>query len=114
MAAIASQKPRNRPRAPRHATAPPTDTPRLPRAPQLLERVETHTVKIQRPLYTTDPDTPWLIYGEDMIHAEHWPEKHMPPHVIAAMEQDHKGYFNASWSAMLGWVIGQRVVNEHW
>ncbi len=69
----------------------------------------TEVVKVQRPIMTSSPETPWLIYDKDRKHVTEVPDMIIPAHVKEAMGQDFKAYFIGAWSSVVGWGLSKRV-----
>ncbi len=69
----------------------------------------TEIVKVQRPILTTDPNAPWLIYDEARKHVTEVPEAVIPAYVKKAMGDDFKAYFVGAWSSIVGWGLSERV-----
>ena len=71
-------------------------------------------VKVQRPMMTTDPTTPWLIYDKARKHQVTIPDAVIPKHVKDAMGDDFKAYFKGAWSSIVGWGLSERVKAQNW
>jgi hypothetical protein len=71
-------------------------------------------IKVQRPLSSSHPSTPWLIYDKDYKHIERKPDKLIGVDVKAAIGTDAKGYFNGVWATGAGWTINERVKGQDW
>lgn len=74
----------------------------------------TEIVKVQVPLVTSDQEVPWLIYDREQKHVTQVPDSIIPSHVKLAMGDDLKGYFQGSWSSVVGWGLGSRVEDQSW
>lgn len=74
----------------------------------------TDIIKVQRPLSTTDPTIPWLIYDKSRHRQQQIPQSVVPPRAVKDMGSDLKGYFEGTWSSIVGWAIGKRVRNQEW
>jgi hypothetical protein len=64
-------------------------------------------VKVQKPLASSDANPPWFVY--DAATRDHKcliPEKDIPPHVRAHMQNLFKAYFLGTW-ADGKWTIGE-------
>lgn len=72
----------------------------------------TEIVKVQRPLHTTDPNNPWLMYDLNRKYQIEVPDKNIPQHVKEAMGNDYKAYFNGEWSSLIGWSLFDRVSDD--
>lgn len=68
-------------------------------------------VKVQKPLNV--PDGPWLVYGENREHMEHYREQDLPEHVRKTLITRPKAYFEATRSNDR-WSIGKRVDAQSW
>ena len=51
--------------------------------------------KIQRPLMSTDPNTPWLVYDKKKNYILHIPESEVSHELKAMMGKHHKIYVKA-------------------
>jgi hypothetical protein len=71
-------------------------------------------VKVQRPLSSSHPSTPWLIYDKGYKHVEHNPEMLVSADVKAAIGKAAKGYFSGVWADDVGWTISERVKGQDW
>ena len=71
-------------------------------------------VKIQKPLFTAEPNPSALAYGVGHSHEQSIPMSSLPPHVIFALRSVDKAYFRATWSRVSGWAIGERVADQRW
>ena len=78
----------------------------------ILETDMTETVKVQRPIHTTDPDAPWLIYDAAKKHVEERPDRMIPAYIRDQMRGDFKAYFTGAWSGVVGWGISNRVSDD--
>lgn len=72
----------------------------------------TEIVKVQRPIMTTAPAAPWLIYDAGRKHVTEVPDMAIPANVKDAMGDDFKGYFIGAWSSIVGWGLSERVSDE--
>lgn len=72
----------------------------------------TEIVKVQRPIMTSDPDAPWLIYDAERLHVTEVPSAVIPAYVKTAMGDDFKAYFVGAWSSIVGWGLSDRVSDE--
>ena len=52
-----------------------------------------------------------LVYAAGRQHMNVQP---LPAAVLAALEDDPKGYFKAHWSGIVGWAVGERVADQDW
>lgn len=55
--------------------------------------------------------------GKCLVYAEgrkNMVEQPVPAHVIKALKGDLKGYFQAQYSSVVGWAIGDRVSDRPW
>lgn len=73
-------------------------------------------IKVQRPVISTDPRQPWVLYDEHNNHVETVPGDAIPEYVKKMMGDDHKMYCKASWSSTVGWGIvpKSRVGRQEW
>lgn len=67
-------------------------------------------VKVQRPLVGDD----WLVYAKGRVRSQVLPKFVIPAYVREKMGDDLKGYFEARWSSIVGWAIGDRVAEQEW
>ncbi len=72
----------------------------------------TEIVKVQRPVFTTDPMSPWLMYDREKKHMVEVPGAVIPAHVKEAMGDDPKAYFVGAWSSVVGWGLSERVSDQ--
>lgn len=56
-----------------------------------------HIVKVQRPVYSSDPNMPWLVYDQLRSREVQIKDKDIPTHVKKAMGNDLKAFFKARW-----------------
>lgn len=71
-------------------------------------------VKVRRSMVTSEEEVQWLIYDKDRKHMEELPDRLIPNYVRAAMGDDHKAFFNAAWSSIVGWALSDRVGDQTW
>lgn len=74
-------------------------------------------LKVQRPVVSTDPDRPWLLYSEERATKVVMPEAHVSPELLAAMGERHKVYVRATVSAAGGKPsidAVERVEDQSW
>jgi hypothetical protein len=71
-------------------------------------------VKVQRPIHTTDPDLPWLIYDRAEKHVEQRPARMVRREVKDKMGADYKAFFKGAWSSVVGWGLSERVADQDW
>ena len=67
-------------------------------------------VKVQTPLFTTDPVIPALVYDARQTHLVQQP---LDESTRAQLRGDIKAFFEASWDGNY-WVIGKRVGYQDW
>ena len=65
-------------------------------------------VKVQVPIIG---DGPALVYAKDRARMRQMP---ISLAVRKALLGNGKGYFNAEWSKLNGWRIGDRVADQEW
>jgi hypothetical protein len=73
----------------------------------------TQIVKVQRPIRSSEPGDPWLVYAKGRQRVQVIPETKVPRRVKRALGDDLKGYFNADFYAD-GWAIGGRTADQDW
>ena len=71
-------------------------------------------VKVQRPIATTDPDAPWLIYDRASKHVEHRPDRMVRREIKDKMGGAYKAFFRGAWSSIVGWGLSDRVADQDW
>ena len=71
-------------------------------------------VKVQRPIFTNDPNEPWLIYDRWHQHIESKLPHRIREDTRKAMGSDFKGYFKGAWSSVVGWGLSERVEDQNW
>lgn len=71
-------------------------------------------VKVQPPMFSGDPDDPWMIYDQNNRHLTMVPDWAIPPKVKKAMEGGYKAFFRAEWfSVPQGhWELYERVPDK--
>lgn len=73
-----------------------------------------HTVKVQRPLMSTDQALPWLIYDAARTGQYLVPDAMIPEAVKEAMGRDAKAFFDAERDPVMGWTLYGRVEDRDW
>lgn len=71
-------------------------------------------VKVQRPVRTNDPQSPWLVYDESRKRQSQHPAATIPKYIKDAMGSDYKAFFHATWSAAIGWSLLRRAEDQSW
>lgn len=72
-------------------------------------------VKVQRPIFSSDPNAPWLIYAEGARLLRQVPDKDIPEDIKRQMGDSYKGFFKADWTSLphgSAWVIHNRVPDK--
>lgn len=67
-------------------------------------------VKVQTPLFSSEPNMPALVYDERKSHVI---QQHLRGRAVAAMGTDYKAFFEAEWDGA-EWTIGKRVDDQPW
>lgn len=67
-------------------------------------------VKVQVPLFSTDPDVPALVYAEG---GSWMTQQQLHPSTRRQMRDDAKAYFEADYQRGI-WKIGKRVGDQPW
>jgi hypothetical protein len=67
-------------------------------------------VKVQTPIFSTDPAVPALVYDEARQHTI---QQRLDPATLAAMGSDFKAFFDAEWDGRQ-WKLGQHVKYQSW
>lgn len=69
-------------------------------------------VKVQVPLAGADVGSGrFLVYAKNRKHTVIQP---IPEAAMKALGENPKGYFNATWSSIVGWAIAERVADQSW
>lgn len=72
----------------------------------------TEIVKVQVPLAGAAVGTErCLVYAKGRKHVSEQP---IPDAARKALGDDPKGYFNGTWSSIVGWAIADRVKDQDW
>lgn len=76
-------------------------------------------VKVQRPVVTTDPALPWLVYDKKRKHRQEIPSAAIPEHVKHAMDSRnglgrYKAYFKGAWSSTVGCGLSDLCSDQDW
>jgi hypothetical protein len=67
-------------------------------------------VKVQTPIFSSDPAVPALVYDEARQHMIH---QQLDRKALAAMGSDFKAFFDAEWDGRQ-WKLGERVAFQSW
>ena len=67
-------------------------------------------VKVQLPLFSTDPDPLPLVYAENNRHCQN---QRIPGRIYRDLRRSKKGYYEAEYIGGF-WEIGKRVEDQSW